>query len=145
MNDCWGLDFNRASCEQWKMDMASLVITVVVLAVLSGLIWNAATAEPRRNRIRSGWLAMAWASATFLFLGQMWSFNYNHWYSTSAKKLTGKLVAKLEEKEGELVLKQLKALHQDFRPSYESRGNFQALVERTVRNLDGHAPSPERD
>lgn len=88
---------------------------------------------------------MAWASATFLFLGRMWSFNYNHWYSSSAKKLTGKLVAKLEEKEGELVLKQLKALHQDLRPSYESRGNFRTLVERTVANLDGHVPSPDGD
>lgn len=73
---------------------------------------------------------VAWA------VGMLQQFNYNAWYGFASQELIAATVQQLETGNTDHVLQCLKALDEQFSPTYENRANYDNLVEVTVRALE---------
>ena len=62
-------------------------------------------------------------------------FNYNAWYGNASKKLLDTVVGALESEESDLVLRELKVMQEQFRPS-AYRSDFDRLVTELLEKLD---------
>ncbi len=66
-------------------------------------------------------------------------FNYNAKYGSASHKLINAIVEKLELGGKEQVLTSLKKLQEKFQPTYENDGNYEALIDETVKQLKSGA------
>ena len=63
-------------------------------------------------------------------------FNYNAYYGFASKQLVNTTIERLESGETETVLKSLKKLQEDFRPTYETKADYCELVSKAVKDMN---------
>jgi hypothetical protein len=107
-----------------------LVILSIILVVITQFV--------KKDIIKNVTLIIAFIISTFgigQFTGHLERFNYNIWYSASTKDLISEIIIKMENNENEIVLKELKKIQSELKTGYEQRGNYNELVNESVKNL----------
>lgn len=120
--------------------MATLVIPIVFFLVLTGLL--AGTASEAKPSIRRGCALAAFlvAALGYFATGMARSFELNVWYSGSAHKLLDRTVAALEQGRQAEVIREFKTMRDSLEVTYEHRGNFRDLAEKTSEALSPRSP-----
>ena len=114
----------------------SIILVLIAVLILS-ILWFITELKTTNKLLRRslGILAilssfgLAWTSAKIVRL------NYNAWYGLASKRLIDSVVEELENNEIKALLKEMKSLQQDFKPTYESKAHYDALVNEAVKRI----------
>ena len=118
------------------MSLGWTIVIVFVLVVGLPLAWLKSEFQPRRwLRILLGTLALTVCSFLALKHGQLERLNYNAWYGAASVELIDATITEIERGRTRLLVSKLKKLREEFYPSYENRGQYDALVRDFVKQL----------
>ena len=113
------------------------IILVLIAVFILPILWFITELKSTNKLLRQslGILAilfsfgLAWTSAKTVRL------NYNAWYGLASKRLIDSVVEELENNEIKALLQEMKSLQQDFKPTYESKAHYDALVNEAVKRI----------
>ncbi len=116
---------------------------VVVLLVMTLPLLDIVGEAKRLRYLRVGAVVLLLPICVFVAwaVGMLQQFNYNARYGFASQELIAVTVQQLEAGNADHVLECLKALDEQFSPTYENRANYDNLVEVTVRALEAGAMS----
>ncbi len=105
------------------------IVVILVLAVILPGAWLASEFQPRRGiRIGLGICSMGVMLLIAVVVGTLERLNYNAWYGPISQQLVETTITEIEAGRGESLLPPLRKLRDEFRPSYETRANYDELV-----------------
>lgn len=111
-------------------------ITIVIFfGVLAALIVGAACVSSKRGRAVSGVAALAWSFLMFSAARMVETFQLNAWYSASAHNLLDASASAIEAGHAKATGKELAKMRKELIVTYENRGNFKELADKTVTRL----------
>ena len=113
------------------------IILVLIAVFILPILWFITELKSTNKLLRRslGILAilfsfgLAWTSSKIVRL------NYNAWYGLASKRLIDSVVEELENNEIKALLQEMKSLQQDFKPTYESKAHYDALVNEAVKRI----------
>src|SRR4051794_20313355 len=102
---------------------------VLILVVVLPFAWLTSEFQHRRwLRVILGTSAILLSFGVAYLVGSLARLNYNAWYGGATKELIDTTIGELEAGNTDLVLSSLKRLQANYRPTYESRANYDELV-----------------
>jgi hypothetical protein len=113
--------------------MLELIIFLIVALPIAWLISE--FYDNRGARIALGICAIAMSFGVAWIIGSLDRINSNIYFSEATKDLIQNTIIELENDKSELVLTQLRALRDDFRPTYETRDDYDVLVDRYIHSI----------
>lgn len=119
-------------------------VAILILSTLPAFAWVASEFYERRwLRITLGSLAILSSVSIAILVGMAERFNSNAWFGGAMGGLVNATVAELEAGNVDGVLKSLKTMQQDYRPTYENRARFDVLCDEAVARMKVRTtPSP---
>ena len=115
--------------------MDPLVTITLLFGILAALIAGVGSAKSSRGRAIYGLAALVWAGFMFAAARMVETFNLNAWYSASAHNLLDAAADGIDAGHGDQVSKRLAAMRDELHVTYENRGNFKELAEKTTADL----------
>ena len=115
--------------------MHPIAIGIVFFAVLAAFIAGAAFPQRKSVRVVSAIAALGWACLMFMAASWAESLNYNIWYSSAASKMLEACIVSIEQGRQDFVLSEMRRMTNELDVTYERRGNFKELAERTAASL----------
>jgi hypothetical protein len=124
------------------MKLFGLLIAVLLVGV--PVAWFVAEFQGRRwLRLVLGCLAILLSFGVAALVGWAERFNSNAWFGGASKNLIDTIITELEAGNRAGVLLSLKALQQDYSPTYENRASYDVLIEQTVAQMrSNHQQAP---
>lgn len=122
--------------------MSGLCWLALIAVVLLPMAWL--TSEFRSGpgvRITLGLASIACSFGVAFIAAQLVRLNYNAWYGTASERLIQAVIAETEARRTDHVLQILKRLDEEFGPTYENKGHYDELVQKTVDDLNSETPS----
>ena len=116
-------------------NMHPIAIVVLFFMVLAAFIGGTAFARRKSVRLLSAVATFGWACLMFMAAGWAESLNYNIWYSSAASKMVHACIVGIEQGHQDAVLTELRRMTNELHVTYEYRGNFRELAERTAASL----------
>ena len=113
--------------------MLELILLLVVVLPIAWLISE--FCNNRAIRIGLGVCAIAMSFGVAWIVGSLDRFRSNTYFAEATKDLVQNTIVELENGNDGLVLLGLKELRSDFNPTYESRDDYDRLVDRYVRAI----------
>jgi hypothetical protein len=111
---------------------------ILFIAVVLPLAWFASEFWHHRwLRLLLGSSAIALSFLIAYTVGSLEHLNANAWYGGASKNLIDATVTELEKGNTEQVIRELKALQNEFQPTYENRARYDKLIEGYLEHL-GH-------
>jgi len=100
-------------------------------------VFIAGTASAQRKTVRSLSAVATFGWACLMFIAASWaeSLNYNIWYSSAASKMLGACIVSIEQGHQDALLTELRRMTNELHVTYQYRGNFRELAERTTAIL----------
>ena len=123
--------------------MHPIAIVILFFAVLG--VFTAGTAFAQRKSIRliSAIATFGWACLMFMAASWAESLNYNIWYSSAASKMLNACIVSIEQGRQDAVLTEMRRMTNELHVTYERRGNFRELAERTAVSLTASNAEPD--
>jgi len=91
--------------------------------------------DHRGARIRHGVCAIALSFGVAWIVGSLDRLQSNIYFSEATRDLIQNTIIELENDRSEIVLSELRTLGDDFRPTYETRDDYDALVDRYLHSI----------
>ena len=118
------------------MPLPVLFAFFVVIAL--PVAWLAFEFTDRRGvRIGFGIASLLAMFGIAVVAGETNRFNYNAWYGGASKALIDTTITEIEDGNLDRVVKVLRRLNLDYRPTYENRAHYDELVEAAVTEMRG--------
>lgn len=112
------------------------ITIILTLAVVFPVCWFVCEFYAQRSaRIVMGILSIGVALFVSIAVGSIDRMRSNSYYGDANAKLIDTMVSELEKGNQQKLLAELKKLQQDYHPSYESRADYDKLVESMVNRL----------
>jgi hypothetical protein len=109
---------------------------VLILTIALPIAWFVSEFDDRRwLRILCGVLALSMSFGVAYLAGSLDRLNSNAWFGAASADLIDATVHELENGDPELVVSELKALREQFHPTYENRARYDVLVWEYVTSL----------
>ena len=115
--------------------MLELILLLVVALPIGWLISE--FYDNRTARITLGICAIAMSFGVAWTVGSLDRLQSNIYFSEATKDLIQNTIVELENDNAATVLTQLRALRDDFRPTYETRADYDVLVDRYIHSISG--------
>jgi hypothetical protein len=116
------------------MTLPGLLVATLLLGV--PIAWFLAEFHDRRwLRLVLGCSAILLSFGVAALVGRAERFNSNAWFGGASKNLIDTTIAELEAGNQEGVLRSLRALQQEYSPTYENRARYDVLIEQTVAQM----------
>jgi len=124
--------------------MLAPLITLFFVVVVP-LAWFVSEFRAERGtRLVLGCVSIALCFGVAFVVASFDRFNSNAWFGFASKELIDAAVTELEAGRSEEVLKSLKALQEQYSPTYENRARYDVLVKAAVERMKSkHADAPE--
>jgi hypothetical protein len=106
-----------------------LVVTFPIAWLISEFIDN------RGARITLGVCAIAMSIGVAFIVGKLDRLRSNIYFSKATKDFIQNTIIELENGKSDVVLTELRALRDDFRPTYETRDDYDVLVDRYIHSI----------
>ena len=118
--------------------MSILVIPILLLVLGLPVAWFVSEFKSQKRSVRCllGTLAILSCFGVAWLAAQLCRLNYNAWYGTASKQLVDTTISQIEAGNNALLLKELKQLQEDFKPTYEYRAHYDDLVKQSVERLE---------
>lgn len=117
---------------------------ILLLVVLLPFLWLASEFQEHRwLRILAGCAAIAMSFLVAYAVGALSEMEYNTYYGNASKALIDSTIEHLEAGETEQVLSSLKQLRMEFQPNYETRANYEGLIQQFQERLEQKADGNE--
>jgi len=116
--------------------MEHLIINLLLFMVLAALAGSAAFAQGKVTQRLSALGVFTWASLMFMLAGTLADFKFNVWYGVAAQKMLNACISGIESGRHDLVLREMRQMESRLKISYEWRGNFRELAEKTAKDLE---------
>lgn len=117
-------------------DFRVVIALVVGIPSLAWLAWLASEFQGRRwLRVALGTVALLSSLSMAVLVGGAEHFNANEWYGSAAASLVRATVDELEAGNADGVLRSLKAMREEFRPTYENSARFDILCDQAVDRM----------
>ncbi len=113
--------------------MLELILFLVVAFPIAWLISE--FKDNRGARITLGVCAIAMSIGVAYIVGKLDRLQSNIYFSEATKDLIQNTIIELENGRSDDVLEELRALRDDFRPTYETRDNYDVLVDRYIHAI----------
>lgn len=125
------------------MTIFIIIFTALIIIGLP-IAWFISEFKAKNRAIRCalGILAILCSFAVAWMTAQLMRLSYNAWYGFSSKMLIETTIEKLEAGDTETVLKELKILQKEYKPTDENRAHFDELVRQTVKRMQGEKKNP---
>ncbi|QDV25849.1 hypothetical protein [Aureliella helgolandensis] len=108
----------------------------LVLVVAFPIIWLISEFYDNRGaRITLGVCAIAMSFGVAWIVGSLDRLQSNIYFSEATKDLIQNTIIELENDRSDVVLAELQALRDDFRPTYETRDDYDVLVDRFIHSI----------
>ena len=117
------------------MDPGAVTIITLFYLILAGLVAAAAFAQRKKVRIISALACLGWSAFMLMVADWGQSLNHNAWYSDAAYRMLEAYTAGIEGGRQDAVLREMKRMTNELQVTYEHRGNFRQLAERTAKSL----------
>jgi hypothetical protein len=120
--------------------MIALVLISLVVLPVAWLI-----SEFQRRvwiRLTLGVLSLALSFFVAWVVGELSHFQYNSSYGFASSQLIDAVIANIEAGNEEGLLRELRQLKTDYKPTYENRANYDELVERFAERLKTKTGQP---
>ena len=118
--------------------MAPLAYFVLLILIALPIAWIASEFGKRRPlRIALGLAAIASAMGVAYIVGHTSKFNYNAWYGAASKNLVDTTIKEIEDGNIDRVMSVLRRLNLDYKPTYETRADYDELVNEAVSQMKG--------
>ncbi|HJN07423.1 MAG TPA: hypothetical protein QF564_01940 [Pirellulaceae bacterium] len=128
-----GFAFNRASRASNAMDPTIVALFLVVALPLG---WFASEFRDNRGlRILLGILAIAMSFFVAFVVGSLDRLQSNIYFSEATKDLIQNTIIELENGKSDEVIAGLRELRTDFRPTYETRDDYDILVDKYIHSI----------
>lgn len=109
---------------------------LIVLLILVPIGWLISESQPRVwVRVTMGVVTIAMSYFVAFVVGSFQQLNYNSWYGSTSAGLIETVIANLEAGNEDALLRELKRLKEEYRPTYENRANYDKLVNAFVERL----------
>jgi len=117
--------------------MSIFVIPVALIIIGLPIAWLISEFKSKNHAIRCtlGILAILCSFAVAWMVAQLVRLNYNAWYGSSSMMLIETTIERLEAGDNATVLKELKTLRNEYRPTYENKANFNELAKETAKRM----------
>ena len=114
----------------------SIILVLIAVLILS-ILWFITELKTTNTLLRRslGILAILSSFGLAGTSAKIVRLNYNAWYGLASKRLIDSVVEELENNEIKTLLKEMKSLQQDFKPTYESKAHYDALVNEAVKRI----------
>jgi hypothetical protein len=113
--------------------MVEVVLLFVVVLPIAWLISEFSTNRPLRVVLGLSAIAMSFGIAWIV--GSLERLQSNSYFAEATKDLIQNTIVELEKGNHSAVLQRLKDLRSDFEPTYETRDDYDVLVNRYVRGV----------
>ncbi|HCN28625.1 MAG TPA: hypothetical protein DIT64_07635 [Verrucomicrobiales bacterium] len=118
-------------------DPSVLIVYAFFFGILVFLLARTALAERKSRRLLFACTVFAWTCLIYQLAGWARSLGYNLHYSLATSVLLNSCAGALEEGRHEDVTRELRQLTDEFRVTYENRGDFMELALKAVNSLSG--------
>lgn len=115
------------------MTVLELILLLVVAFPIAWLI--AEFYDNRAVRITLGACAIAMSFGVAWIVGSLDRLQSNIYFSEATKDLIQNTIIELKNDKADDVLIELRVLRDDFRPTYETRGDYDVLVDRYIHSI----------
>ena len=132
----------------WQEKNMSITITPILIIIIAlPIAWLISEFKTDKRSIRCslGILAILSCFGVAWVTAQLVRLNYNAWYGSSSKSLIDSVIEKLEDKDIETTLQELKKLQEEYRPTYESKAHYNELIDKTVKRLKNRRNANNKD
>ncbi|GAA4468399.1 hypothetical protein [Novipirellula rosea] len=113
--------------------MLELILLLVAALPIAWLISE--FYDNRTTRITLGICAIAMSFGVAWIVGSLDRLQSNIYFSEATKDLIQNTIVELENDNADNVLTQLRVLRDDFRPTYETRDDYDVLVDRYIHSI----------
>jgi hypothetical protein len=113
--------------------MLELILLFVVALPIAWLISE--FYDNRTTRITLGICAIAMSFGVAWIVGSLYRLQSNIYFSEATKDLIQNTIVELENDNADNVLTQLRTLRDEFRPTYETRDDYDVLVDRYIHSI----------
>ena len=113
--------------------MLELILFLVVAFPIAWLISE--FYDNRSARIALGVCAIAMSIGVAWIVGKLDRLQSNIYFSEVTKDLIQNTIIELENDNADAVLTELRTLRDDFRPTYETRDDYDVLVDRYIHSI----------
>lgn len=108
----------------------------LTLVVACPVAWLISEFQSRRGiRIGLGLAALATSFLLAAGVGSFERFNSNAWFGEASKNLIDTTIDEIERGDTERLLKELKALQEQYQPTYEHRARYDELIKEFLSRL----------
>ena len=127
-----------------EKNMSILVIPILLLVLVLPVAWfiSEFKSDKRSTRCLLGSLAILCCFGVAWLAAQLCRLNYNAWYGSASKRLIDTTITQIESGDHEVLLRELKQLQADFRPTYENRAHYDELVKQSVERIQKECGEP---
>ncbi|MCD4831532.1 MAG: hypothetical protein K8R02_06965 [Anaerohalosphaeraceae bacterium] len=118
--------------------MSILIVILVALVIISlPIAWLISEFKVKNRGIRCtlGILAILCSFAVAWMTPQLIRLNYNAWYGSVSMVLIETAIEKIEAGDSEIVLRELKLLQKEYKPTYENKAHYDDLVNETIKRM----------
>ena len=115
------------------MPVLEFILLLVVAFPIAWLI--AEFYDNRAARITLGVCAIAMSFGVAWIVGSLDRLQSNIYFSEATKDLIQNTIIELENDRADDVLTELRVLRDDFRPTYETRDDFDVLIDRYIHSI----------
>lgn len=124
---------NLIRLTRWCKRMLELILFLVAAFPVAWLV--AEFYEDRCVRIALGVCAIAMSFGVAWIVGSLDRLQSNVYFSEATKDLIQNTIVELEYDRSDVVLAELRALRDDFQPTYETRDDYDVLVDRYIHSI----------
>lgn len=118
------------------------ITIILTLAVIFPICWFVSEFYAQRGtRIVMGVLSIAVALFVSVAVGSIDRMRSNSYFGDATGKLIDTVIAEMDAGNEKQLLKELKQLRTDYHPSYETRADFDKLVDNMADRLADHPAS----
>ncbi len=113
-----------------------MIVLILIPVIILPLLWLLSEFQPRRwPRVSLGCAALLMSFGDAWVVGALDRLNSNAWYGAATKDLIQNTIEQLEAGNTDRVVAELKRLRSKYNPSYESRSDYDKLVNEYVEHV----------
>jgi hypothetical protein len=119
--------------------LSPFVYLVLLTVIALPIAWFISEFSNRRAlRIVLGIIAIASTMGVSYIVGHLYEMSYNAWYGSASKDLVDTTISEIEDGKIDRVMKVLRGLDLQYRPTYQNRANYDELVREAVIRMKGN-------
>lgn len=118
--------------------MPPQLLIALMIVVLLPIAWLASEfGTSRVLRLTLGLAAILSSFGVAYVVGELNRLNYNAWYGGATGDLISTMIAEIEDGNTDRVMKVLKRIDVDYKPTYETRAHYDEIIAAAVRQMKG--------